>query len=216
MVPYTIEKYLLELGVDKREEKALLLEKYVDEIMLFNPSLKLVGAKERDEIVFRHIFDCISGWEVFFSLTEKGDRIADLGSGAGLPGIVLSILFPDRDFILIERMSRRVGFLLTLIAALRLKNVTVVDKDISQIKERFSLLTCRAFHPLEDVIKDIVPLSDKGIFYKGTEKSIHGELTALAALPYSFTRHIIPVRVPTLNEERNIVVIEDLKKNEER
>lgn len=153
---------------------------------------------------------------VFLHETDSGDRIADLGSGAGLPGIVLSILFPDRRFVLVERMSRRVGFLRTLIASLHLKNVTVLDKDITQIKDTFSLVTCRAFHPLEDVVDDIIPLSTKGIFYKGTIKSINEELSALTAMSYSFSSRVVPVTVPSLFEERNIVVIEDLKKDEKR
>ncbi len=216
MSDYTIRDYLEALKVERSEEKSVLLERYVDEIMLFNPSLKLVGSKERDDIVFRHIFDCISAYDVFLHETNPGDKIADLGSGAGLPGIVLSILFPDREFVLIERMSRRVGFLRTLIASLHLKNVTVLDKDISQIRDTFSLVTCRAFHPLEDVIKEIIPLSRKGIFYKGTLKSINEEFVALKAMGYSFEGRIVSVTVPSLFEERNIVVIEDLKKDEER
>lgn len=216
MADYTIEKYLEGEGIEGGKEKATLLEKYVEEIMLFNPSLKLVGSKERAQIVSRHIFDCISGYRVFEAETKSGDEIADLGSGAGLPGIVLAILFPDRNFALIERMSRRVGFLRTLTASLKLNNVRVIDKDISQIKECFSLVTCRAFHPLGDVVDKIIPLSKKGIFYKGTKKSIGEELSALKVSGYSFSSRIVPVAVPSLNEERNIVVIEDLNKDEER
>ncbi len=216
MSDYTIRDYLEALNIERSEEKAALLERYVEEIMLFNPSLKLVGSKDRDDIVSRHIFDCISAYDVFLHKTNPCDKIADLGSGAGLPGIVLSILFPGREFVLIERMSRRVGFLRTIIASLHLKNVMVIDKDISHIRDTFSVVTCRAFHPLEDVIEEIIPLSRNGIFYKGTLKSINEELSEVKAMGYSFNSRIVPVNVPSLFEERNIVVIEDLKKDEER
>ena len=97
-------------GVDKAEDKAIILEKYLNEIMLFNPTLKLVGEKERDEIIYRHILDSASAYPLFSSMTKTSSTIADLGTGAGLPGVVLAILFPDRNFVLIDRMTRRIGF----------------------------------------------------------------------------------------------------------
>ena len=106
-----ILKGLKAYSVVEAEDKAMILQKYLDEILLFNPVLKLVGEKDREEIIYRHILDSASSYPVFSSLTKKGDKIADLGSGAGLPGVVLAILFPDRNFTLIDRMTRRIGFL---------------------------------------------------------------------------------------------------------
>ena len=54
-------------GVEKAENKAIILEKYLDEIMLFNPLLKLVGEKNREEIIHRHILDSASAYSVFSS-----------------------------------------------------------------------------------------------------------------------------------------------------
>ena len=110
-------------GVDKAEDKAIILEKYLNEIMLFNPTLKLVGEKERDEIIYRHILDSASAYPLFSSITKTSSTIADLGTGAGLPGVVLAILFPDRNFVLIDRMTRRIGFLRAVKAKLNLVNV---------------------------------------------------------------------------------------------
>ena len=118
-------------SVDKAEDKAIILEKYLNEIMLFNPTLKLVGEKERDEIIYRHILDSASAYPLFSSMTKTSSTIADLGTGAGLPGVVLAILFPDRNFVLIDRMTRRIGFLRAVKAKLNLVNVEIVSKDIS-------------------------------------------------------------------------------------
>lgn len=209
--------YLVSLGVEGAEEKSGLLERYTDEIMLFNPTLKLVASKDKDEIVLRHILDCVSAYSVFCEETKDGERIADLGSGAGLPGIVLSILFPGRTFFLIERMQRRVGFLRTTSALLGLGNTVIYDRDIKEIKERFDALTCRAFHPLYDIARDGVRLSDKAILYKGTEKNISLELERLGKEGYNYKKRIKSVRVPGLEEERNIVVLDSWRKtNEER
>ncbi len=207
-----LKEYLESLSVPESESKSLLLERYADEIMLFNPALKLVGTNDRDELVLRHIMDCASGYPVFCIETTEGSVIADLGSGAGLPGIVLAILFPERKFVLIERMQRRVGFLRSISAVLHLSNVTVLDKDIKEIDEKFDVLTCRAFHPVYDVVEDVVALSSRMILYKGTEKSVKAELDTLRHMGYSFIDEIVPVSVPGLGEERNMVIIKDLMK----
>ncbi|MGN1164299.1 MAG: 16S rRNA (guanine(527)-N(7))-methyltransferase RsmG, partial [Candidatus Ornithospirochaeta sp.] len=131
MVDPMILEGLGRLGVEDGETKAEKLSLYLDKIMLFNPSLKLVGEKTREEIVSRHILDSAAAYPVFLSETRPGDSIADLGTGAGLPGIVLSVLFPDRRWVLIDRMSRRIGFLRIVKASLLLDNVEIVDKDIS-------------------------------------------------------------------------------------
>lgn len=209
-------EYLESLSVPDSGAKSLLLERYVSEIMLFNPALKLVGTNDRDEVVLRHIMDSVSGYPVFLRETAEKARIADLGSGAGLPGIVLAILFPDREFVLIERMHRRVGFLRSVSALLQLGNVTVIDRDIKEIGEKFDALTCRAFHPVYDVIDDMLSLSSHMILYKGTGNSIKTELDTLHRMGYSYIEERVPVSVPGLGEERNMVILKELRKNEER
>ena len=78
------------------------IDTFISEIMLFNPVYKLVGDKDPDEIIIRHVLDSAAAYPVFAEETEAGCTVADLGSGAGFPGVVLSILMPDRHFVLVE------------------------------------------------------------------------------------------------------------------
>ena len=194
-------------GVDKAEDKAIILEKYLNEIMLFNPTLKLVGEKDRDEIIYRHILDSASAYPIFSSLTNPSSKIADLGTGAGLPGVVLAILFPDRNFVLIDRMTRRIGFLRAVKAKLNLVNVEIVSKDISEVKDHFDYVTSRAFRPLSAVAEDMMKLAPETILYKGTKKAIEEEIDELKDMGYSFSSSIYPVSYVGEKGERNIVVI---------
>lgn len=205
-----LEKYLESLSVPESGGKSRLLKRYTDEILLFNPALKLVGTNDREDLVLRHIMDSASAYPVFLEETEDGDDIADLGSGAGLPGIVLAALLPGRNFYLIERMQRRVGFLRTVSALLKLDNVKVIDRDIKDAGRSFDCVTCRAFHPLYDIARDVARLSKKMVLYKGTAEVVTKELNALSSGGYSFSSEVIPVRIPGLDEERNIVVLKDL------
>ena len=199
-------------GVDKAEDKAIILEKYLNEIMLFNPTLKLVGEKEREEIIYRHILDSASAYPLFSSITKTSSTIADLGTGAGLPGVVLAILFPDRNYVLIDRMTRRIGFLRAVKAKLNLVNVEIVSKDISEVKDHFDYVTSRAFRPLSAVAEDMMKLAPEAILYKGTKKAIEEEIDELKDMGYSFFSSIYPVFSFGEKGERNIVVINSWRK----
>lgn len=199
-------------GVEKAENKAIILEKYLDEIMLFNPILKLVGEKNREEIIHRHILDSASAYSVFSSLTTPGSSIADLGTGAGLPGIVLAILFPDRKFFLIDRMTRRIGFLRAVTAKLELSNTVIVSEDICNVNTRFDCVTSRAFRPLVAVAGEMMKLAPLSILYKGTRNNAEEELNELKEMGYSFSSSLYPVTNTGEKGERNIVVIDTWRK----
>lgn len=199
-------------GVEKAENKAIILEKYLDEIMLFNPILKLVGEKNREEIIHRHILDSASAYSVFSSLTTPGSSIADLGTGAGLPGIVLAILFPDRKFFLIDRMTRRIGFLRAVTAKLELSNTVIISEDICNVNTRFDCVTSRAFRPLVAVAGEMMKLAPLSILYKGTRNNAEEELNELKEMGYSFSSSLYPVTNTGEKGERNIVVIDTWRK----
>ena len=203
---------LKSFGVEKAEDKAIVLSSYLDLVMSFNPSLKLVGEKERDEIARRHILDSASAYPVFLENTVAGDQIGDLGSGAGFPGIVLAILFPDRNFVLIDRMTRRIGFLRIVKAKLNLENVEILDKDIKNVKRNFSVITCRAFRPLSEIGEEVVALTSSAILYKAVEDNIEKELETLRSQGFVFNASILPVSIPGENARRNIVVMKEWRK----
>ena len=203
---------LKSFGVEKAEDKAIVLSSYLDLVMSFNPSLKLVGEKERDEIARRHILDSASAYPVFLENTEAGDQIGDLGSGAGFPGIVLAILFPDRNFVLIDRMTRRIGFLRIVKAKLNLENVEILDKDVKDVKRNFSVITCRAFRPLSEIGEEVVALTSSAILYKAVEDNIEKELETLRFQGFVFNASILPVSIPGENARRNIVVMKEWRK----
>lgn len=197
------EKLKLDLTSLQRER----LERYISEIELFNPIYKLVSYQDRDELIIRHILDSLAGVKVFEAL--EGSSIADLGTGAGFPGVVLAIML-DRPIVLVERMKRRVDFLKNVILRCNLKNVRIVSKDVSEVEESFDIVTCRAFHPIFDIIDDVDRiLSPNGVFapYKGKKSYLYSEIENLSNWDVSITN----LHVPFLDEERIIALMR--KKN---
>jgi 16S rRNA (guanine527-N7)-methyltransferase len=206
----------------RNDEITALLERYIKEIELFNRAYGLVGTDDRDELVIRHILDSLAPLGIISRLlAESGTtagraQIADAGSGAGLPGIPLSVALRDCDFTLIERMGRRAGFLLNTKAVLGLSNVTVEEKELEKTsKNRFSLVTFRAFKPLESKLLETLSgiCLPGGIIaaYKGRREKTGQEITNIEK--YLDKWEIIPYKVPFLDEERHILVIKPQDKN---
>ncbi|MDR2897576.1 MAG: 16S rRNA (guanine(527)-N(7))-methyltransferase RsmG, partial [Spirochaetaceae bacterium] len=175
----------------ERDRLAAVMESYIKEIELFNAVYDLVGAADRRELVIRHILDSLSPFPVLEPLiqqTREGSPlIADAGSGAGLPGIPLAAAFPDIQFHLIERMSRRCAFLENCTAVLGLKNITVENTEAERAgKERFDIVVFRAFRPLDaKMTKTLLSLlrpEGQLAAYKGKRSKIEEEMTAISGL----------------------------------
>ncbi|MDR1948187.1 MAG: class I SAM-dependent methyltransferase, partial [Spirochaetaceae bacterium] len=182
-----------------------LLNKYIEEIERFNPLYKLVGAKDREELVVKHILDSLAGLGVIRRLLDETSGgvdgqadggvdgpaaspapplVADVGSGAGLPGIPLAITLPNCGFTLIERGGRRAGFLRNTLAVLGLPNAEAEAVDMEKAGEgRFDLVTFRAFRPLEPaLLKSLFRLLRPGgalAAYKGRRDTLETELEGL-------------------------------------
>ncbi|MDR1466545.1 MAG: 16S rRNA (guanine(527)-N(7))-methyltransferase RsmG [Treponema sp.] len=191
------------LGIDK--EVLPLLKKYIEEIELFNPVYKLVGVKERNELIVKHILDSLSGAALMSRYS--GSLVADVGSGAGLPGIPLAIATADKTFTLIEKNSRRAGFLRNVQAVLHLTNVVVEEKEVERLESGvFDIVTFRAFSPIcpesLKVLRRLLKPDGVVMAYKGRRDVILNEMSTVKA-----EWEMIPVRSPFLDEERHIVII---------
>jgi 16S rRNA (guanine527-N7)-methyltransferase len=190
-----------------------LLDSYSAEIERHNEALSLVGAKTRRDLVIRHILDSLAPLDILRGLTqgtEGAAEIADVGSGAGLPGIPLAIALPDRRFTLLERKTRRAVFLRGALAALGLSNAVVEEREMEKASRfRFDLIVFRAFRPLEPaILKGLFRLLREGgvlAAYKGRQEKIAAEMDAVGAMIGSWES--IPCPVPFLDEERHLVVI---------
>ena len=224
------------LPLDELEAK---MEKYISTLQEYNAKFDLINSDEHDEIAVRHILDSLSALpkicEILASrfgvsksdsvvadpvVTEHGRSIevADIGSGAGLPGIPLSASLPQFHFTLIERMTKRCAFLSHCAAELELKNVTVEENQAERLEQkRFDLCVFRAFRPLEKKMTKVLLriLKEDGCLaaYKAKHEKIIEEMESLPQKP---EYEIFPLTVPFLTEntgdeeerERNLVIIE--------
>lgn len=192
------------------------LDAYIAELELFNPVYKLVAASGED-LVIRHILDSLSGAPTLASLcaTFTSCRIADFGSGAGLPGIPLAIALPSYSFTLVERMGRRVDFLRNALLRASLQDrVRVIDKDLKEVKDQFDVITFRAFHPLADILDLVAPLLGEGGYvcaYKALKEQVEEELVQVERTCKStWKARFVPLEVPHLEASRMLCLMQKI------
>lgn len=183
------------------------LLRYINEIETWNPSHKLVAPG--DDLVRRHILDSLSGLSAIRDFSPQ--RMADIGSGAGFPGIPLALWMPETSVCLVERMGRRAGFLRNVAAMLGMAHVAVLEKPVEKISEDeagFNLVTFRAWSAIDGAVLDSMKkiLAPDGIVaaYKGRRDVINEELDAIA--DRITEPRIIPLETFGGDEERNLVV----------
>ncbi|MBQ0050875.1 MAG: 16S rRNA (guanine(527)-N(7))-methyltransferase RsmG [Treponema sp.] len=226
---------LVQLGFDKNEfsgikilpldELEAKMEKYIAELQEYNAKFDLINTDDHDEIAVKHILDSLSALPLICEQLAKRFSedselsLADIGSGAGLPGIPLSAALPQFKFTLLERMTKRCAFLNHCAQELELKNVTVEEDQAERLEQkRFDLCVFRAFRPLEKKMAKVLLriLKENGVLaaYKAKHEKI---LEEMEALPQKPKYEILPITVPFLTEntlkveeerERNLVVIE--------
>ena len=185
------------------------LRVFYTQINLFNPVYKLVAASE-EEIITRHILDSLAPVNILSKFSDDTVSFADLGSGSGLPGIVLSLAMKDKKFDLVDRMGRRAGFLRNTVALFGLKDrVNVVEKDVEKLDCVYDNITFRAFRPLKDIISQIDRITHKGSYvfaYKSSEENIDRE-SSIAREYGCFDVDCIAYNVPFSDSRRSILML---------
>ena len=132
---------------------------YATNLVLDADLLGLLGPREMPKLWTRHILNSA----VVSELLVAGDTVADVGSGAGLPGIPMAIARPDVQFTLIEPMERRSAWLQKQVDELGLTNVTVLRARAEEVKDaKFSVVTARAVSALPKLLRLTVPLLQAG------------------------------------------------------
>ena len=131
---------------------------YANALVRDGDLLGLLGPRELPRLWTRHILNSA----VVSELVPEGKSVADIGSGAGLPGIPMAICLPNNHFTLIEPMERRSDWLKELVADLGLTNVTVLRARAEEVGDVFDIATARAVSALPKLLRMVVPLVRDG------------------------------------------------------
>ncbi|MGI6432676.1 MAG: 16S rRNA (guanine(527)-N(7))-methyltransferase RsmG [Sphaerochaetaceae bacterium] len=198
------------LGFELQEKQLAQFAAYIEEVYLFNNLYSLVG-EPREEFVVRHLLDSIAPLPIMMQKAKGALRWADVGSGAGLPGIPLAIMQEEIEIDLIERSGKRAAFLANAVAMCNLSSrVAVINKDLLAVKKRYSVVAFRAFKPLREIIEPIGSIVEPGgiiCAYGGLAEPLQKELEAIEELG-SWEGEIVPIEVPFLQAHRHLCLLQ--------
>jgi len=161
----------------------------------------LIGPKEGDRIWERHIGNCIP----ITTILPENVRLVDIGSGAGLPGIVIALARPDLKVSLVEPLQRRVDFLNEVVAELGIP-VEVIRGRAERVKKQFEIVTARAVAPLEKLINISWHMIPKGGSLMAMKGESAAEEIALTTLKKGSTAQLHEISLPNLPIARVIQI----------
>jgi 16S rRNA (guanine527-N7)-methyltransferase len=189
------------LGLDLDDAQARKLVAHLDLLDEWNQRMNLTAIRERPAQVTKHLLDSLS-----VATWIRGNRVADVGSGAGFPGIPLAIALPGVQFVLIESIGKKCRYLEHVRDALGLANVEVVQSRAEDYRPaaRFETVLARAVGPVADLVKNAGGLVAGGgrlLAMKGRypEDELSRKLNGWKVVA------VHPLHVPGLDEERHLV-----------
>ena len=163
-----------------KEKTTKLLEQLVTRSFKFNQNHNLFHRKTKEEIYKKDVLECLEINEHI----KKDDKILDIGSGGGFPGLVIGITNPNNKIDLVESNQKKCYFLKQIQHDLCLKNVVILNKRIEKNNTfgEYDLITARAFASIEKITsltKNNTKQNTRYVLFKGTKIKIEEELLAL-------------------------------------
>ncbi|MFP5429675.1 MAG: 16S rRNA (guanine(527)-N(7))-methyltransferase RsmG [Gammaproteobacteria bacterium] len=174
---------------------------YLALLVKWNGAYNLTAIRDPEQMVIKHLLDSLS-----IVPYVQGGSLIDVGTGAGLPGLVLAIVKPELDVTLLDSNGKKVRFLRQVIADLKICNANAVQMRVEEFDRQFDLVSSRAFATLADMVNGSRQLlAENGEFL--AMKGVH-PTEEIVALPEGFSvRDVVPLTVPFLDEERHLVRI---------
>ncbi len=197
-----------ELGLVLAEPVLRRLLEFVALLARWNAVYNLTAIRDPRDMLVQHLLDALS---IVPPLRRRLDldhsTIADVGSGAGLPGLPLAIVHPGARVVSIEPVGKKTAFQRQVCSELALTNVEVYTGRAESMTRAFDLVTCRAFASLADFVDAAARLAGPTtllVAMKGQRAGLDAEV---AALPPDCIAEVEPLRVPFLDAERHLVLI---------
>ena len=194
---------LAQANIQVSEQQKDQLIELVNLLNKWNKAYNLTSVRDPQEMLVKHILDSL-----VVSPYLQGDRFIDVGTGPGLPGLPLAIINPDKQFVLLDSLGKRVSFIRNAVLKLRLTNVTPVLSRVEeyQPEEKFDGVLSRAFASLKDMTEWCHHLlSSDGLFY--ALKGIYHQEEVQNLNDIFTVEKVVSLNVPTLVGERHLVLL---------
>lgn len=199
-----LQQLLTQAGLQVSEDQQRQLLELVGLLDKWNKAYNLTSVRDPDAMLVRHILDSL-----VVSPHLEGQRFIDVGTGPGLPGLPLAIINPDKQFVLLDSLGKRIRFIRMAVHQLGLTNVEAVQSRVEAYRpeQKFDGVLSRAFASLDDMLSWCAHLPAPG----GQFLALKGQYPELElqSLPAHLECHrVYPLTVPEQEGDRHLVVIQ--------
>lgn len=167
---FYVELNILGIVINDLQKKQL--EKYYNFLIEWNEKINLTTIIKEDEVYLKHFYDSLTLSKIID--LNKVDTLCDVGSGAGFPGVVLKIIFPNLNITLLDSLNKRVIYLNKLIEHLELTKIIAVHGRAEEFartnREKYDVVIARAVAPLQILLEYCIPMT-----------KVHGNFIAMKA-----------------------------------
>ena len=201
----TLKSGAAELGLSLSDAQFEQLLGYLALIQKWNKVYNLTAVRDPQEMLTHHLLDSLTAISPLVRHTGgQPAKVLDVGSGGGLPGIVLAICRPELDVSCVDTVGKKAAFIQQVAASLKLPNLHGIHARVETLTGPFDLICCRAFASLPDFVTwSRAALAQQGVWMAMKGKHPQAEIGGLPADVNVF--HVEPLTVPGLDVERCMV-----------
>ncbi len=203
MLTENLKELVKQAEITLTDQQISQLIHYVELLTKWNKAYNLTSIRDPQEMLVKHILDSLVIGDKL-----KGEHFIDVGTGPGLPGIPLAILYPQRQFVLLDSLGKRITFLRQVVYQLKLNNVKPVQSRVENYhaEQAFDGVLSRAFASLTDMVTWCYHLiDDNGRFYALKGQFPQDEIAQLPDHVNIDTSYQLVV--PQLTGERHLIVL---------
>ena len=162
------------LGINLTDKQLSQLEKYYNLLIEWNNKINLTRIVEKEDVYLKHFYDSLTISKVI-DLNNSGS-LCDIGTGAGFPGVVLKIVYPNLKVTLVDSLNKRIVFLNEVIKELELTDIVAIHSRAEDIKDKYDIVTSRAVANLKKLSEYCLPLVKENGYFIPMKANVEEEL----------------------------------------
>ena len=218
---FNFEEELSKIGIELDDKKRSQLKRYYELIVEYNKVMNLTGITEESEVYLKHFYDSLTICKIID--LNKYETMCDIGSGAGFPGIVLKIVFPNLKITLVDSLNKRIKFLNIIIDELELRDIQALhvraEEFSSENRNRFDIVTARAVAHLSLLLEYSIPMLKINGYFVGMKANADEEIIEAKKAIKILNSELVDVKkflLPLEESNRCLIKIEKLGKTNKK
>ena len=204
---------LKKINISINELQLKQLERYYELLVEYNKFMNLTGITIKEEVYLKHFYDSLTIAKVID--LNQYDTLCDVGTGAGFPGLVIKIIYPNLKITLLDSLNKRLNFLNIVIKELNLKDIETIHIRAEEYKKQFDIVVARAVAPLNILLEYCIPITKVNGYFiamKGKNEEANNALKELNSEIIETNSFLLPIE----QSNRTIIKIKKIKETDKK